>query len=259
MRRDTLRLISWNVGGRVKKNPDQAEALAKRRPDVIALQEVRLNALANFQDLFPAMNLPHIIESVHLAAEHDRVYGELIACRWPMKRILAADAETPYPERMLSVEVNSPWGEIGLHTVHIVPGSSCGWEKIEMFEGVYRRLACESSRPRILCGDFNSPQEEIPEGQLVTWGQTVERDGTVLIKDGYDRWDTGERNVLEGLAGFDLADVFRTLNGYDEEAFSWRVRRKGQVVAERRFDHIFGSSDLNARDANISPTYSTRV
>jgi exonuclease III len=51
--------------------------------------------------------------------------------------------------------------------------------------------------------------------------------------------------VLKGLAEYDLPDVFRGLNGYDVEAFSWIMNRKGKVVAARRFDHIFASDDLN--------------
>ncbi|MFW6116734.1 MAG: endonuclease/exonuclease/phosphatase family protein [bacterium] len=242
---DSLRLISWNIGGRVKKNPDQVEALRERQPDVIALQEVRLNALNNFKKLLPDLGLRHTVESVNLAVEHDRVYGELIASRWPVKCIPTTDEQTPYPERVLSARIDSPWGGIELHTAHVVPGSSCGWKKIDMFEGIYRRLARESATPRILCGDFNSPQLETPDGRLVTWGQKIKPNGEVVVQDGYEDWDAGERGVLEGLAKYDLADVFRRINGYEVDAFSWRMKRKGKVVAERRFDHIFASSDLN--------------
>jgi exonuclease III len=55
----------------------------------------------------------------------------------------------------------------------------------------------------------------------------------------------GERNVLEGLAEYGLPEVFRRLNGYDVQAFSWFVKRKGKVIAKRHFDHTFASSDLN--------------
>lgn len=246
MKDDAFRLISWNIGGRVKKNPEQAEALADRQPDVVTLQEVRLNALKRFEKLLPELDLPHLVESVHLAAECDRAYGELIASRWPVKRIPATDTQTPYPERVLSARIDSPWGGIELHTAHVVPGSSCGWKKIEMFEGIYRRLARESAIPRVLCGDFNSPRSETRDGRLVTWGQKVEPDGEIVIRDGYERWDKGERRVLEGLAEYDLPDVFRRLRGYEVEAFSWSMQRKGKVVAKRRFDHIFASGDLNA-------------
>ena len=238
-------LVSWNISGRVKKNPDQVEALRERQPDVIALQEVRLNALNNFKKLLPSLGLRNIVQSVQLAADHDRVYGELIASRWPVQLIPTTDDQTPYPERVLSARIDSPWCGIDLHTAHVVPGSSCGWKKIDMFERIYRRLARKSATARILCGDFNSPQLETPNGRLVTWGQKIKSNGEIVVQDGYEDWDAGERKVLEGLAKYDLADVFRRINGYEVEAYSWRMKRKGKVVAERRFDHVFASSDPN--------------
>jgi hypothetical protein len=55
-----------------------------------------------------------------------------------------------------------------------------------MFEGIYRRLARESAIPRVLCGDFNSPQFETRDRRLVTWGQRVDPDGEIVVQDGYD-------------------------------------------------------------------------
>ena len=242
---NSFRLVSWNIEGRVSANRQQAEVLKDRRVDIVALQEVRVNALKNFQKMFPKFDLPYMKESVHLADEHGRRYGELIASRWPLRRIPAILPETLFPERVLSVVVDSPWGKIELHTAHIVPGSSNGWKKIEMFEAIEGHLARQSNRPRILCGDFNSPQLEMTDGQIVTWGQRVRKDNIIVVKRGRKRWDAGERSVLEGLAKYDLPDVFRSLYGYEVEAFSWFSKNKGKVT-QRRFDHIFASSALNA-------------
>lgn len=53
-----FRLISWNIGGRVKANRQQAQALEDRSPDIVALQEVRLNALKHFEAFRPHLRLP---------------------------------------------------------------------------------------------------------------------------------------------------------------------------------------------------------
>jgi exonuclease III len=63
---ENFHLISWNIGGRGKKNPDQIEPLRERQPDVIALQEVTLNALNNFKKLVLSLGLRQIVESVEL-------------------------------------------------------------------------------------------------------------------------------------------------------------------------------------------------
>ena len=145
----------------------------------------------------------------------------------------------------LSVLLDSPWGEIELHAAHIVPGSTYGWTKIEMFEGIHRRLRGQSAVSRILCGDLNSPKAETPDGQIVTFGHRVRQNGTIAIRRGQERWASGELGVLQGLAQYGLPDIFREVNGYDVEAFSWFAKRKSLAI-RRRFDHVFASGDLNA-------------
>ena len=79
----------------------------------------------------------------------------------------------PWPERILSVAVLTQRGEINVHTTHIPPGSTNGWMKIEMLEAVSAVVSEHSNAPSILCGDFNMPQAETPEGRIVTWGETL--------------------------------------------------------------------------------------
>jgi exonuclease III len=59
------------------------------------------------------------------------------------------------------------------------------------------------------------------------------------------RWDKGERNILTGLAEYDLPDVYRALNGYEVEDQSWLLRNRGREFP-RRFDHVFASTWLTA-------------
>jgi exonuclease III len=249
-----LRLISWNIGGRVKVNPQQMEKLNERGPDLLALQEVRFSALNHIKPRLADMELPHFVESAHIAAKHDRSYGVLIASRWPLQEMHFTDVNAPFPERLISALVDTPWGPIELHTVHIVPGISNGYKKIEMFEDIYIRLAHHPKVPRILCGDFNTPQEETPKGRVITWGEKIRSDGRVEIPQGDERWDAGERSILQGLAPFDLSDVFRGLNCYEVEAYSW-FHKTRYGVTQRRFDHIFASQALNPIECRYLPLF----
>jgi exodeoxyribonuclease III len=122
-----------------------------------------------------------------------------------------------------------------------------------MFEGIYTHLARPTPRARILCGDLNTPQAESADGSVTTWGQVIAPGGGVRIwknwrdtlgrVDAGDRWDAAERNVLTGLAHFDLPDVFRTLNGYGVVEYSWYWKGKERCIG-RRFDHVFASRQL---------------
>jgi exonuclease III len=251
----SMHLISWNVAGRRSTCSEQIDALERQKPDVVALQEVRKSTLVKFQTGLPQIGLEHMKDSVYLASQYGRPYGQAIASRWPLEFLPPTDFDVPFPERMLSVILDSPWGPIELHTAHIPPGSSNGWIKIETFEGIFKRLACKSDIPRILCGDFNTPQAETPDGQIVTWGQTAKRH---VIKRGHKRWDAGERSVVQDLAEYDLPDVFRSLHGYQVQEFSWCVYRKGRCVAQRRFDHIFASKSLNPVECKYLHPFRTK-
>src|ERR687895_804472 len=49
---------------------------------------------------------------------------------------------------------------------HMPTGVGWGFTKIETFEAVYHALGRRTRRARILCGDFNSPQEELADGRV---------------------------------------------------------------------------------------------
>jgi len=136
------------------------------------------------------------------------------------------------------------------------PGVSNGWTKIEMLEGIHRRLARESEKHRILCGDFNAPQGETEDGYTITFGQEVLPDGSVVTEGSWEdpvgrldtmaRWDSGERGVLHGLSQFDLTELVFDPNF---EAKWQRALDKlgGKGSVGRRFDHVFASGSLRPR------------
>lgn len=252
-----MTFLTWNTAHRVARASEQVAVLAARTPDIVALQEVTANTLAILRPTLVGCGLTEIVTSWDHAPPGSytgpRQYGVLIAARVPLKR-LDPGLVLPWPEKGVSVRATLPQGPIEVHNVHIPPGSSNGWIKIETFEGVYRSLARASEAPRILCGDFNSPKEEHPTGELVTWAQTAQADGSVKLRQQLrggsgQRWDAGERNVLRGLAGFDLADVYRALRGHHDTGYSFVLERAGKTV-RRRFDHVLASAALGPTEAD---------
>ena len=111
---------------------------------------------------------------------------------------------------------------------------------------------------RILCGDFNSPIQEMADGQIRTSGQiTPGPDGRYImnkwwrIKQGRrfpeERWDMAERQVLQGLRRYDLSDVFRAKHPYGHDEFSYYTNNRGKRNG-LRLDHIFASHLLEVVD-----------
>ena len=110
---------------------------------------------------------------------------------------------------------------------------------------MYRRLATPAARHRILCGDFNTPQRERPDGSIVTWAHREKANGQLVFRAGRDeRWERAELGVLRGLAQFDFADVYRLLHGYESDDFTWYART-AKGLRGRRFDHVFASKSLS--------------
>src|SRR4029078_1605229 len=67
-----VRLISWNLAGKVRAIGDQLEALCERRADLVTLGEVRLRSVPALRAGFAAMGLIHVAESAQLATAHKR-------------------------------------------------------------------------------------------------------------------------------------------------------------------------------------------
>jgi len=242
-----MKIISWNVANRIKKQSLQLDALLSEEPDVIGLQEITNKTFPLWSKGLKKAGYDHIASSLDVYENKidsigPRRYGIVIASRWPLQLIDQSLLSIPWPERLLSVLIQNPKGNFEFHAAHIPCGSSHGWLKIDTFVGIYNFLAGNNNKyPRILCGDFNSPQAETIEGEIITWGQKIFKSSQVKIINRFgkgDAWDRGERNIIEGLAEYDLPDIFRLLNGYETNDFSWILTR---------FDHIFASKELNPK------------
>lgn len=250
-----MRLITWNVAGRIRCIPEQIEALRARLPDIVALQEVTTSSYRLLEKGLTSIGLVHSAFSLLISDSPKKLngprrYGLLIASRWPLTALSPRDFPIPWPEKVLSVMVNTPSIGLELHAAHVPPGSSNGSKKIDIFAGIYERLAVRAENPRVLCGDFNSPQDETDDGETITWGQHIV-DGRAACWHKWRgvtgvEWDRAERNVLVGLSKFDLPDVFRSLHGFGRPEYSWYVNRNGRRKG-RRFDHVFASTSLNAK------------
>lgn len=251
-----MRLISWNLNGRRREASLQIAALLLRDPDVIALQEVTVASLPLLRAALRDGGLSEVVDSFALAPSDfrpigPRRYAQLIASRYPLSAELPGRFPIPWPERIVSARLSINGQHVEIHNVHVPPGSSNGWIKIGVLNGIFVGLAVHARNPRILCGDFNTPQAELSTGEIVTWAQrpagkagwrTVR---TVRSRPGSE-WDAGERRVLAGLARFDLADVYRLLHGYRSVESSWFLKR-GERKVGRRFDHVFASQTLAPR------------
>ena len=220
-----MRVVTWNVAGRVGAQSEQAAALAGAGADVVALQEVTARtaplwraslADAGFTSCLDALDgLPPKPTKRRLAV--------LTAARTELRRVPVPGL--PWPERVLHCALEG----IELINVHSPIAPSPELAKVRTHEAVAAHLRLPSNVPRVLCGDLNTPRREHADGSLLTFAH--DSNGRLRPERG-ERWDAAERALIRDLG---WVDAFRVINGYGTRDASWTFKddRGGW-----RLDHV---------------------
>jgi exonuclease III len=225
-----VRLITWNVNRRFSVLAEQAAALAGRAPDVVALQEVTASSWPLWRAALQTIGLPDAVWSLEDADRGRqpitrRRSGVVIAAR---ELALEPPLPVPWPETTLAGRVEG----VVVHTAH-VPNAANGWVKPDTLAALRAGLA-ETEGPRVLCGDFNTPRREKPDGTVISFA----RDSRERLRpERGERWDSAELGVVPGLRELGFEDAFRAVHGYASKEPSWVWRHGGGW----RLDHVFVS------------------
>jgi exonuclease III len=239
---------------------EQAVAVAERAPDMLALQEISVRTLPLWRQACERAGLPHVVASLD-SADPARVpasrrrTGVLLAARAPLRAV--SRLSPPWPETATGGMAEIAGDPVEVHCVH-VPNASNGWIKIETLEAIKTGLAGAPPGPRVVCGDFNTPRRELPDGTVLSFARDSR--GKLRAERGL-RWDEGELGVVPGLGELGYSDAFRSLHGYERREPSWTWRRRAGHDGGWRLDHIFASPELRPvecryhhdwRDAGLS-------
>ena len=259
-----FKCLTWNLGHRLKKIPSQMKAVMDRNLNIIAFQEITLESSKIIKKILSS-SYKNIVDSFELISDQSllkgpRRLGVLIATNYDLKLRSQNEFEIPWRERILAADIISPNETIEFYNTYIPPGSSNRWKKIETLEGLYKGLAKHTEKKRILCGDFNTPQDELLKYGVCTFAQKINKKGVPKLKKIFrrgsgNRWDQGERNILEGLKEFNLSDAYRRIHPLPKKAYSFVLERRGKIVAKRRFDHFFLSKELEIKSVEYLHKY----
>jgi exodeoxyribonuclease III len=210
-----VRLITWNVAGRVRRQPEQADAIARSGADVVALQEVTPRTLPLWREALAAAGFAATESSLDGAAPPHgrRLLGVVTAAREPLRR-LDPPPGVPWPERILSCAI----ADIEVINLHSPISPAPDLAKVRTHEAVAEYLAGSHRRRRVLCGDLNTPRRELPDGDILTFAH--DSAGRLRPERG-ERWDRAERALVHGLRERGWVDTFRALHGYAEREASW--------------------------------------
>jgi exonuclease III len=227
-------IVSWNVAGRVGRLDEQAQ-IVQAGADVICLQEVTPSTLERWSAHLARAGyrgLGHA--SFPQAGEPSRRLGVLTASRQALQEMPVAGV--PWPERVLAVRLADGTDVVNVHS----PTSpKPDLAKIRTHEALHRHLTtAPDDRPRVLCGDLNTPRKEHADGRVWTFAR--DRYGRLRADRG-ERWDQAELALIRGLEPHGWRDAFRSLHGYAARELSWEW---AQWKGGYRLDHLLVSRDL---------------
>lgn len=205
------RLITWNVAGRVEKLPEQAAALAGVEAGVVCLQEVTVRTEPLWRAALATMGFGFVETAVAALPPKPtkRRLAVLTASRAPLERLPAPDV--PWAERVLCGVVEG----LEVINLHAPIAPSPELAKVRTHEAVAAYLQGGSERPRVLCGDLNTPRRELEDGTLLTFAHDSR--GRLRPERG-ERWDRAERALVRDLG---WTDAWRAVHGYGRRDASW--------------------------------------
>jgi len=223
-------------------SPDQIRSIIQWRddrrqpPEVLLLQEVNPNQRARWRErLADRLGYQGVVDTLDQAEALVNSNGHLTAVRdgdISPNKFDEVQASKPagdalaFPEKILVSDIERADGTIEVWNVRAVSGGSYPEEKVKLLETIYRAIEARGERPRLLAGDLNTLQEELPDGQPVTYGYR-------RAPDEQSRAVATELQLLNGLGHFGLLDTFRTRHGYGPPD-QLDISHDG-----RRIDHLF--------------------
>lgn len=235
-----MKLLCWNVAGRVRRLAEQQAAVAASGADVICLQEATVSTAVAWEERLRAAGWPYVAiadPSEALAAGRSRPLLALTAARAPIEVVELPGL--PWPERVLAARIDA----LEVINVHSPTSPKPGLVKVLTHETVAAWVA-KGSGPRLVCGDLNTPRKELEDGRVWTFAR--DRYGRLRADRG-ERWDQAELALIRGLESLGFRDAFRDLHGPAVRELSWEWQRWGGGY---RLDHLVVSVGIAVSDVH---------
>ncbi|HVH34071.1 MAG TPA: exodeoxyribonuclease III [Tahibacter sp.] len=233
-----MKIATWNVNSLNVRMPHLKQWLAAAQPDVVALQETKLEdskfpdtelAALGYRSVFSGQKT---YNGVALLSRHDmpqNIVTDVPGLDDPQRRILIADV-----------------GDLRVANLYVVNGQAVGSEKyaykLDWLARVTDYLANEAARhPNlVVLGDFNIAPEDRDVHDPVAWKDQI------LCSE-------PERAALRRLLDLGLLDSFREFHSNDG-AFSWWDYRQAAFRRNLglRIDLVLASQNLRPRFAGES-------
>jgi exonuclease III len=137
-----------------------------------------------------------------------RVTGVMLASRTPLSDV-ERPVSVPWPERALRAVAETSSGPVEIFRFH-VPNAANGSVKPQTLRRIRHDVAVAGPGARVVCGDLNTPRQELPTGEVISFAR--DRRGRLRSDRGAE-WDAAELGVVPGLQDLGYRDTYRALHG----------------------------------------------
>ncbi|MFZ2854941.1 MAG: exodeoxyribonuclease III [Rhodocyclaceae bacterium] len=227
-----MKIAAWNVNSLKVRLPQLLEWLEASRPDVVCLQETKLE-----DHNFPQEEIE--AAGYHVVFSGQKTYnGVALLARQVLTDVVCGNPHFPDPQkRLIAATIDG----IRIVCAYVPNGQAVGSDKyaykLDWLAALTRWLEEElAANPKlVLAGDFNIAPEDRDVHDPAAWC------GQILCSD-------AERSAFRQLLGLGLKDSFRLFE-QAEKSFSWWDYRMLGFQKNRglRIDHILLSDALAAR------------
>jgi len=223
-----MKVGTWNVNGIRARQAQFCDWLARDRPDIVCLQELKAEA----SQVPPQCQL----EDYHVFWHGMRSYSG-VSLHVRKDAFQQAPAFTHPPFDVESRIVSAQLGNTVFASVYVPNGGKDYAAKLEFMKrlGAWAKGLHEEGRELVICGDINIARSESdvhPRERKPVIGQLPE-----------------ERALFESLLGEHLVDVGRALDPDNANLFTWWApwRNMRQRNIGWRLDYILASKSIAAR------------
>ena len=227
-----MKIASWNVNSLNVRLPHLTTWLSEAQPDVVALQETKMEDAKFPREAIEAMGY-------HVAFSGQKTYtGVAILAREEPRDVVTDLPGLDDPQRRILV---ASVGDLRIADLYVVNGQDVGTEKyaykLDWLAKVRAFLAEEIRRhPNlVVLGDFNITPDDRDIYDPVAWKEQI-------------LCSTPERDALKAIVDLGLHDTFRLFNDEAGQYSWWDYRQAGfRRNLGMRIDLVLAGEALRAR------------
>lgn len=240
-----MKIISWNINSLRLRLPLLAQFVAQNNPDVICLQEIKVE-----EAFFPLLEVKSLgYDYIEFAGEKS-YNGVAIISKFPLLKINAIDVCGYGHKRHISATLQTKIGEVELHNFYVPAGGDIPDiklnpkfdHKLKFIDFMHEFFSCQREKNIIIVGDFNiapKPNDVWSHKQLL---------------DVVSHTPIEVEKLTKLQQSLDFIDTHRMFVADEEKLYSWWSYRALDPMKSnrgRRLDHIWTTPQLKSNIKNI--------